>query len=67
MEIIVIREISRDEAYNPVVYIKHLNGKTYKVTGEPFDIFGDDDDMLKKISGVGMPVLGEPGNFGDLL
>lgn len=60
------KEISISEAYNPVVYIKHLNGKTFKVTGEPFDIFGDDDDMLKKISGAGMPVLGEPGNFGDL-
>ena len=60
------KEISISEAYNPVVYIKHLNGKTFKVTGEPFDIFGDEDDMLKKISGAGMPVLGEPGNFGDL-
>lgn len=60
------KEISVSEAYNPVVYIKHLNGKTFKVTGEPFDIFGDDDDMLKKISGAGMPVLAEPGNFGDL-
>ena len=60
------KEISISEAYNPVVYIKHLNGKTFKVTGEPFDIFGDEDDMLKKISGAGMPILGEPGNFGDL-
>tara|TARA_B100001287_G_scaffold41932_1_gene30979 strand:- start:49 stop:1143 length:1095 start_codon:yes stop_codon:yes gene_type:complete len=60
------KEISISEAFNPVVYIKHLNGETFKVTGEPFDIFGDEDDMLKKISGAGMPVLGEPGNFGDL-
>ena len=60
------KEISLSEAYNPVVYIKHLNGKTYRVVGEPFDIFGDDDDMLKKITGAGMPVLGEPGTFGDL-
>jgi len=60
------KEISISEAYNPVVYIKHLNGKTFKVSGEPFDIFGDEDDMLKKITGAGMPVLGEPGKFGDL-
>lgn len=60
------KEISISEAYNPVVYIKHLNGKTFKVTGEPFDIFGDDDDMLKKISGAGMPILGELGKYGDL-
>jgi DnaJ-class molecular chaperone len=60
------KEISISEAYNPVVYIKHLNGQTFKLTGEPFDIFGDEDDMLKKISGAGMPILGEPGNFGDL-
>ncbi len=60
------KEISISEAYNPVVYIKHLNGKTFKVTGEPFDIFSDEDDMFKKISGAGMPVLGEPGKFGDL-
>lgn len=61
------KEISLAEAYNPVVYIKHLNGKTLRVTGEPFDIFCDeDDDMLKKITGAGMPIQGEPGNFGDL-
>ncbi len=60
------KEISISEAYNPLVYINHLNGKTFKVNGEPFDIFGDEDDMLKKITGAGMPVLGEPGKFGDL-
>ncbi len=60
------KEISLAEAYNPVLYVKHLNGKTLKITGEPFDIFGDEDDMLKKITGCGMPVLGEPGNYGDL-
>ena len=60
------KEISISEAYNPVVYIKHLNGQTYKITGEPFDIFGDDEDMLKKITGAGMPIMGEPGNYGDL-
>tara|TARA_X000001036_G_scaffold150423_1_gene142893 strand:- start:53206 stop:54273 length:1068 start_codon:yes stop_codon:yes gene_type:complete len=60
------KEISLAEAYNPVLYFKHLNGETFKITGEPFDIFGDEDDMLKKISGCGMPVLGEPGSYGDL-
>jgi DnaJ-class molecular chaperone len=60
------KEISISEAYNPVVYIKHLNGKTLKVVGEPFDIFGEEDDMLKKITGMGMPIMGEPGNYGDL-
>ncbi len=48
------------------MYIKHLNGKTLKVVGEPFDIFGEEDDMLKKMTGMGMPILGEPGNYGDL-
>ena len=60
------KEISISEAYNPIVYIKHLNGKTLKVIGEPFDIFGEDDDMLKKIPGMGMPIMGELGNYGDL-
>ena len=60
------KEISISEAYNPVVYIKHLNGKIFKVIGEPFDIFGEEHDMLKKITGAGMPVLGEPGTYGDL-
>lgn len=60
------KEISLAEAYNPVLYFKHLNGETFKITGEPFDIFGDEDDMLKKISGCGMPILGEPGSYGDL-
>ena len=60
------KEISISEAYNPIVYIKHLNGKTLKVVGEPFDIFGEDDDMLKKITGMGMPIIGESGKYGDL-
>ena len=60
------KEISLSEAYCPVVYIKHINGQTMKVTGEPFDIFGDDDNLLKKITGAGMPVLDKPGEFGDL-
>ena len=60
------KEISLSEAYNPLVYIKHLNGKILKVKGEPFDIFGDEHDMLKKITGAGMPILGSPGNYGDL-
>lgn len=64
--LLVEKEISISEAYNPVVYIKHLNGQVYKVTGDPFDIFGDDDELLKKIPGQGMPIIGEPGKFGDL-
>ena len=64
--LILEKEISLSEAYNPLVYIKHLNGKILKVTGEPFDIFGEDTDMLKKITGAGMPILGSLGNYGDL-
>jgi DnaJ-class molecular chaperone len=60
------KEVSLSEAYNPLVYIKHLNGKVLKVTGDPFDIFGDEHDMLKKIPGAGMPLLGSPGTYGDL-
>ena len=60
------KEISLSEAYNPIVYVKHLNGKILKISGEPFDIFSDDDDLLKKVTGAGMPVLDEPGNYGDL-
>ena len=64
--LLIEKEISIAEAYNPIVYIKHLNGQTFKVVGEPFDIFGDEEDMLKKITGAGMPILGEPGKYGDL-
>lgn len=64
--LLIEKEISLSEVYNPVLYIKHLNGKTLKITGEPFDIFGDEEDMLKKVAGCGMPILGEPGKFGDL-
>ena len=60
------KEISLSEAYNPILYIKHLNGSVLKITGEPFDIFGDEEDMLKKITGMGMPILGEQGKYGDL-
>ena len=64
--LILEKEISLSQAYNPLVYIKHLNGKILKVTGDPFDIFGEDTDMIKKITGSGMPILGSPGNYGDL-
>ena len=64
--LLVEKEISVSEAFNPVIYLKHLDGKMYKIKGEKLDIFSDDDDMLKKVSGMGMPVLGETGKFGDL-
>jgi DnaJ-class molecular chaperone len=66
-DLILEREISFAEAYSPVVYVKHLSGKNYKISGAPIDIFNNlDDDLLKKIPGLGMPVSGEPGEFGDL-
>ena len=66
-DLIIEREISFAEAYSPVVYIKHLNGKNYKITGPPIEIFNNlDEELLKKIPGLGMPVHGETNEFGDL-
>lgn len=59
------KEISFSDSFKPVFYIKHLNGKILKVTGDPLDVFNEDDE-LKKIPNMGMPILGEPGKFGDL-
>lgn len=64
--LIVEKEISFSETFDPVIYIKHLNGKTYSIKGEPFDIFDEENSLLKKVKGLGMPVLGEPGIYGDL-
>jgi DnaJ-class molecular chaperone len=64
--LLIEKEISVSEAFKPVIYLKHLNGKCYKIKGNRLDIFSDEDDLLKKVSGLGMPVLGEPGKFGDL-
>jgi DnaJ-class molecular chaperone len=66
--LILEKEISLSEVYNPIIYINHLNGKILKITGDPFDIFSDDDGLspLKKVTGLGMPILGEPGMYGDL-
>jgi DnaJ-class molecular chaperone len=64
--LLVEKEISLAEAYNPIVYIEHLNGKTLKITGESLNVFSDEDTMLKKIPGCGMPILGEKNKFGDL-
>ena len=58
-------EVSISDCYKPVFYIKHLNGQLIKVTGDPVDFFNEDDE-LKKVQGLGMPLLGEPGKFGDL-
>tara|TARA_Y100000389_G_C17454448_1_gene517111 strand:- start:66 stop:1127 length:1062 start_codon:yes stop_codon:yes gene_type:complete len=64
--LIVEKEISFSETFDPVIYIKHLNGKMYTIKGEPFDIFDEENSLLKKVKGLGMPVLGEPGVYGDL-
>lgn len=64
--LIIEKEISFSETFDPVIYMKHLNGKTYTVKGEPFDIFDEESSLLKKVKGLGMPVLGEPGVYGDL-
>jgi DnaJ-class molecular chaperone len=64
--LLIEKEISLAEAYNPIVYIEHLNGKTLKITGEGLNVFSDEDTMLKKVSGCGMPILGERNKFGDL-
>ncbi|MAD20112.1 MAG: hypothetical protein CMJ52_07950 [Planctomycetaceae bacterium] len=66
-DLIVEREISFSEAYDPVVYIKHLNGKKYKITGSPIEIFNNlDEELLKKIPGLGMPIAGETNEYGDM-
>ena len=66
-DLIIEREISFAEAYSPVVYIKHLNGKNYRITGPPIEIFNNlDEELLKKIPGLGMPVHGEVKEYGDL-
>ena len=59
------REISFSDTFNPIFYVKHINGKMLKITGDQLDAFNEDDE-LKKVPGLGMPVLGETGNFGDL-
>jgi curved DNA-binding protein CbpA len=64
--LLIEKEISLAEAYSPIVYIEHLNGKTLKITGEALNVFSDEDTMLKKVSGCGMPILGERNKFGDL-
>ena len=64
--LLIEKEISLAESYNPIVYIEHLNGKTLKVIGEPLNVFSDEDTMLKKVPGCGMPIIGEKNKFGDL-
>jgi len=63
--LLIEKEISISDSFNPILYIKHINGKMLKVTGDPIDVFNEDDE-LKKICGLGMPISGEPGKFGDL-
>tara|TARA_B110000977_G_scaffold15653_3_gene19161 strand:+ start:8605 stop:9666 length:1062 start_codon:yes stop_codon:yes gene_type:complete len=64
--LIVEKEISFYETFDPKIYVKHLNGKTLVIKGDPFDIFDEENVLLKKVNGFGMPVLGEPGVYGDL-
>jgi len=64
--LIIEKEISFAETFQPKVYIKHLNGKTLFIKGDPFDVFDEENNLLKKVNGFGMPILGEPGIYGDL-
>lgn len=64
--LLVEKEISFAELYKPVIYIKHLDKRWLKVSGEPLNFFADDDDMLKKIPGEGMPIKGDANKKGDM-
>ena len=64
--LLIEKEISFSELYKPIVYVKHLDKRWLKVSGEPLNFFSDDDDMLKKITGEGMPIKGEQNKKGDL-
>ena len=64
--LLIEKEISLAECFNPIIYITHLDDKVYKIHGNKLDFFSDEDDMLKKVTGMGMPIMGEKGTFGDL-
>jgi hypothetical protein len=64
--LIIEKEISLFESYNPCVYLTHLDGRVLKITGEKMDVLDEEFDTFKKVTGEGMPITGEPGKFGDL-
>ena len=64
--LIIEKEISLFESYSPIIYIKHLDGRTLEVSGERMDLFGEDFDTFKKLTGEGMPIHGDNKKFGDL-
>ena len=64
--LIIEKEISLSESYNPCTYLTHLDGRVLKITGERMDVLGEDFDTFKKVTGEGMPITGQPGTFGDL-
>jgi DnaJ-class molecular chaperone len=57
--------ISFSDSFKPEFYLTHLDGSVYKINGDPINVF-DDEEELKKIPNMGMPILGEPGKYGDL-
>jgi len=59
------QNISFSDSFKPEFYLQHLDGCVYKINGEPINIF-DDEEELKKIPNMGMPILGEVGKYGDL-
>tara|TARA_B100000287_G_C20644844_1_gene784753 strand:+ start:537 stop:1619 length:1083 start_codon:yes stop_codon:yes gene_type:complete len=64
--LIIEKEISFSDTFKPIIYVRHLNGTMMVITGDPFDIFNDEDEMLKKVPGAGMPINGEKNKYGDL-
>ena len=64
--LLVEKEVSISEIFKPEIYISHLDNRIIKVSGEYLNLFSEEDDLLKKISGEGMPIQGENGKFGDM-
>lgn len=59
------QDISFSDSFKPNFYLTHLDGSVYNIKGDPINVF-DDEEELKKIPNMGMPILGEPGKYGDL-
>ena len=65
--LLIEKSLSLCEIFSPKLSIDLINNKKVNIISEPINIFGEELESYKKLKNCGMPILGNPNQFGDLI
>ena len=65
--LLIEKSLSLCEIFSPKLSIDLINNKKINIISEPINIFGEELESYKKLKNCGMPILGNPNQFGDLI